>query len=84
MRKVNLTRQEKAIEDSLLKGEYANVAKSDFKAIAEAIAVRKKDAVLNVRVNSRDLAAIKQRAQRLGIRYQTFISEVIHRIAQAH
>ena len=84
MRKVNLTRQEKAIEDSLLKGEYANVGKSDFMAIAEAIAARKKDAVLNVRVNSRDLANIKQRSQKLGIKYQTFISEVIHRIAQAH
>jgi len=84
MRKVNLTRQEKTIEDSLVRGEYANIAKSDFTAIAEAIAARKKDAVLNVRVNSRDLATIKQRAQRLGIRYQTFISEVIHRIAQAH
>ncbi|MFZ2356362.1 MAG: hypothetical protein WAW67_00850 [Candidatus Omnitrophota bacterium] len=84
MRKVNLTRQEKAIEDSLLKGEYANVVKSDFTAIAEAIAARKKDAVLNVRVNSRDLVAIKQRSQKLGIKYQTFISEVIHRIAKAH
>lgn len=84
MRKINLTRQEKAIEDSLLKGEYANVSKSDFAAIAEAIAARKKDAVLNVRVNSRDLANIKQRAQKLGIRYQTFISELLHRIAQAN
>lgn len=84
MRKINLTRQEKAIEESLLKGEYANVTKSDFTAIAEAIAVRKKDAVLNVRVNSHDLATIKQRAHKLGIKYQTFVSEVIHRIAQAH
>ena len=84
MRKINLTRQEKAIEDSLLKEEYANIVKSDFMAIAEAIAARKKDAVLNVRVNSRDLVAIKQRSQKLGIKYQTFISEVIHRIAQAH
>jgi len=84
MRKINLTRQEKAVEDSLLKSEYINVGKNDFEAIAEAIAVRKKDAVLNVRVNSRDLASIRQRAQKLGIKYQTFISEVIHRIAQAH
>jgi predicted DNA binding CopG/RHH family protein len=83
MRKINLTRQEKAVEDSLLKGEYANVGKSEFEAIAESIAARKKDAVLNVRVNSRDLATIRQRAQKLGIKYQTFISEVIHRIAQA-
>lgn len=84
MRKIKLTRQEKAIEESLLKGEYASVGKDEFAAIAEAVAARKKDAVLNVRVNSHDLASIKQRAARLGIRYQTFISEVIHRIAQAH
>ena len=84
MRKINLTRHEKAIEGSLLNKEYADVSKGDFMAIAEAIAARKKDAVLNVRVNSRDLAAIKQRARKLGIKYQTFISEVIHRVAQAH
>ncbi|MCX5699801.1 MAG: hypothetical protein NTX01_08950 [Candidatus Omnitrophica bacterium] len=84
MRKINLTRQEKAIENSLLKGEYINVGKDNFTAIAEAISARKKDAVLNVRVNSRDLATIKQRSQKLGIKYQTFVSEVIHRIAQAH
>ena len=84
MRKIHLTRQEKAIENSLLKGEYVNVGKSEFAAIAEAIAARKKDAVLNVRVNSHDLLSIKQRARKLGIKYQTFISEVIHRIAQAN
>ena len=84
MRKINLTRQEKAIEESLLKGEYLNVSKSEFTAIADAIATRKKDAVLNIRVNSHDLASIKYKAERLGIRYQTFISEVIHRIAQAN
>jgi predicted DNA binding CopG/RHH family protein len=75
MKRLTLTKQEKTIEDSLIRGEYVN---------AEAVAARKKDAVLNVRVNSRDLASIKQRAQKLGIKYQTFISEFIHRIAQAH
>jgi len=84
MKKIKLTRQERAIEDSLLEGEYADVSKSEFTAIAEAISARKKDAVLNVRVNSHDLASIKQRAQKLGIKYQTFISEVIHRLAQAN
>lgn len=84
MRKATLTRQERAIEDSLLKGDYANVSKDEFMAIAEAVTARKKDAVLNVRVNSRDLASIKQRARKLGIKYQTFISELIHRIAQAN
>ena len=82
MRNIKLTRQERAIEDSLLKGEYLNAGKDEFAAIADTISARKKDAVLNIRVNSRDLASIKHKAQRLGIRYQTFISEVIHRIAR--
>ena len=84
MRKIKLTRQEKAIEESLLKGEYISVGRDEFNAIADAIAARKKDAVLNIRVNSHDLANIKHKAEKLGIRYQTFISELIHRIAQAN
>ena len=83
MRKVKLTRQEKTIEESLLKGEYANVDKEELAAIAQALESRKKDAVLNIRVNSKDLENIKEKAHRLGIRYQTLISEFIHRIARA-
>lgn len=83
MRKMRLTKQEKAVEDSLLKGEYIDVAKHEFAAIAEAVSARRKDAVLNIRVNSGDLTAIKQKAQKLGIKYQAFISEVIHKIARA-
>lgn len=84
MRKIRLTRQEKAIESSLLEGEYVDVGKDEFEMIAQAIANRKKDAVLNIRVNSQDLKNIRQKAKRLGIRYQTFISELLHRIAQAN
>ena len=84
MRKIRLTRQERIVEESLLKNEYVDIGKGEFEAIAQAIAGRKKDAVLNVRVNSRDLKSIKQKAQRLGIRYQTFISELLHRVAQAN
>ena len=78
---MRLTREERTIEDVLLKGEYRNVGKQEFEAIAEAIAHRRKDAVLNIRVNSQDLRAIKQRAKRLGIKYQTFISELLHNVA---
>ena len=84
IRYINDEGKEKAIEDSLLKGELINVKKSEFEVIAQAIAARKKDAVLNIRVNSVDLKTIKQKAQKLGIRYQTFISELLHRIAQTN
>lgn len=82
MRKFKLTKQEKAIEEELLKDQYLRVDQNEFKAIAQAIALRKKDAVLNIRVNNNDLKNIKQKAQRLGLKYQTFISEILHRIAQ--
>jgi len=84
MRRIKLSRQEKAIEDAALRGEYVNVSKEKFDEIARMLAARKKDTVLNIRVNSQDLKDIKEKSQRLGIRYQTFISEILHRVAQAN
>lgn len=82
MKRIRLTTQEKRIEEGLLKGEYLNVSKAQFNHIADAIASRRKDAVLNLRINSDDLESLKQKAGKLGVRYQTFISEILHRIAQ--
>ncbi len=81
MRKVKLTKSEKGIEDALMQGEYIDIDKNEFKNIAQVIASRKKDSVLNIRVNGEDLKLIKKKAQQFGIRYQTFISELLHRIA---
>ena len=81
MRGLKLSRRERAIEDALVRGEYRDVGESEFETIAQAIAHRRKDAVLNIRVNSQDLKTIKAKAKRHGIRYQTFISELLHRIA---
>jgi predicted DNA binding CopG/RHH family protein len=82
MRKIKLTREEQAIENSL--EQFIPVDKQEYEQIVHAITARKKDAVLNIRVNSYDLANIKRKAEQLGIRYQTFISELLHRIAQAN
>ena len=82
MRKIKLTKEERAIEESLER--FVPVDKQEYEQIVHAISARKKDAVLSIRVNSYDLASIKHRAQQLGIRYQTLISEVIHRVAQAN
>ena len=81
MRQIRLSRGERAIEDALLRGEYRNVGESEFEEIAQAVARRRKDAVLNIRVNSQDLKTIKEKAKRHGIRYQTLISELLHRVA---
>lgn len=76
-----LTTSEKKIESALVKGEFLDVGKTEFEAVAEAIASRKKDAVLNIRVNGEDLKSIKRKAKKYGIRYQTLISEWFHQIA---
>ena len=82
MRRIKLTKYEKDIEDRLLRGEYVDVSKDKFDEIAGMLAARKKDTVLNIRVNSQDLKNIKAKAEKFGIRYQTLISEILHRLAQ--
>jgi predicted DNA binding CopG/RHH family protein len=81
MRKLKLTKNEKEIENALLQGEYINIDKNEFRQIADSITSRKKDSVLNIRINSDDLKLLKRKANQFGIRYQTFISELLHRIA---
>ncbi len=83
MRRTKLTREERQIENELIRGEWRDVSKEEFSRIARALALRRKDAVLNIRINSQDLKNIKQKARKLGIKYQTFISELLHRIAHS-
>jgi predicted DNA binding CopG/RHH family protein len=83
MRAMKLTKQERAIEEALLRGEYVSVDKKEFLEIKRALDARKKDAVLNIRIRKYDLDSLKKKAAQLGIRYQTFISEILHRVAQA-
>jgi predicted DNA binding CopG/RHH family protein len=81
MRRIKLTKEEQWFEDHA--EEFVPVNKEKFEAIVKAIKARKKDAVLNIRVNSYDLERLKQKAHKLGLKYQTFISEILHKIAQA-
>lgn len=81
MKKTKLGKKEIAIEKALLRGEYVPADSDEVRSIARAIAARRKDAVLNIRVNSQDLSHLKQKAKRLGVPYQTFISEILHHYA---
>ena len=81
MRAIRLTREEREIEESIEK--FVPVDKKEFEAIVRSLEARKKDAVLNIRVNRYDLDSIKRKATQLGIRYQTFIAEILHKVAQA-
>ena len=81
-RQIKLTRYEREIEEASERGEYVPVPKEEFDRIAKAIEARRKDAVLNIRVNRQDLESLKQKAAKLGVKYQTFIAEILHRMAQ--
>ncbi len=83
MRQARLTHGEQAIERALIRGEYSDVGKGEFDEIAQAVAHRRKDAVLNIRINSSDLRSLKAKARGHGIRYQTFIAELLHRVAHS-
>ena len=82
MKRIRLTRSEKTIEDAVMNGEYTPVSKEKFDEIASAVMARRKDTVLNIRVNGQDLKNIKEKAHKLGIRYQAFISEILHHVGQ--
>jgi predicted DNA binding CopG/RHH family protein len=81
IKRMRLTREEKALEAE--SSMYRPVSPGKFKMITEAIARRRKDAVLNIRINSYDLAVIKEKAKKAGIPYQTMISEFLHEYANS-
>ena len=81
MKRIRLTKEEKEIEDSLLRGEYVKVTGAELKELSSSLAARKKE-MMTIRVNSTDIKKIKIKAKKLGIKYQTFISEILHKVAQ--
>ncbi len=81
-KKLRLTKEEREIEKAIERDEFVDVSPEKFKEIAEAVArsisSRKKEAVLNIRINKGDLDNLKQKAKRYGVPYQTFITEILH------
>ena len=74
--------EEKEIMEAIENDEFVPVTGVELKRVADAIAARKKDMTLTIRVNRNDINRIKRMAQKRKIPYQSYISEVIHRIAQ--
>ena len=62
-------------------GDVMEFEIQEFKEIAKSIKARQKNSVLNIRINSEDLEQIKRKADKLGVKYQSFISELLHRVA---
>jgi len=80
-KKFKLTKEEQWYEDHA--EEFVPVKGPLYDAIVAALERKKKEMVLNMRINGDDLKAIKQKAHKSGIKYQTLISEILHRFAKA-
>ena len=82
MKKQYLDAEEKEIMEAIENDEFIPVTGVELKRVADAIAARKKDMTLTIRVNRNDINRIKKMAQKRKIPYQSYLAEVIHRIAQ--
>ena len=80
-KKIKLTKEEQWIEDHA--EEYRPAPREEFERIKAALEARKKNAVLHLRVNQGDLDLLKEKAKKGGMKYQTFIAEILHRVARA-
>jgi predicted DNA binding CopG/RHH family protein len=82
MKKISLTKEERDVENALLHGEFKPLKGKELETIEKALKARKKDVTMTIRVNSEDIKRIKDKANKLGIKYQSYISEIIHQVAQ--
>jgi predicted DNA binding CopG/RHH family protein len=73
----NLTKEEKAIENSI--ESLVSVSKDKRKQVESIIARAKKNKAISLRIAEYDLEKLKERATNDGIPYQTLISMVLHK-----
>ncbi len=81
---LKLDPEEKEINDAIERGEYKQVKnmeaeKARITKIFQSAA--KKDKRVSIRLNSRDLVAIRAKAAENMLPYQTLISTLLHRFA---
>ena len=81
MRKLKMDAEEQSIMEAIEREEYVPVGGKELRAVADAIAARRKDMTLTIRVNRHDIDRIKEFSRVKGIPYQTYLCEVIHRVA---
>ena len=85
--KEDFNNEEKDFLKSFEKGEWVSVSNlEEEKVIVKKTASRylKKDARINIRLSSSDVARLKQIAAYEGLPYQTLAASVLHKYACGH
>ncbi|MBI4826191.1 MAG: hypothetical protein HY807_07180 [Nitrospirae bacterium] len=82
MNRIKLSKEEKEIENALIRGAYTPINGKELEKIEKVLKARKKNITMTIRVNSEDIEKIKIKAKKVGVKYQSYISEVIHQVAE--
>ena len=79
-KKIILDEYEKEILDAYEDGKLKpSKSRSDYQSIARD--TMRKNRKINIRISDNDLSALKRRAAREGIPYQTLVGSVLHKFA---
>jgi predicted DNA binding CopG/RHH family protein len=81
MSKVKLDQEEQELLDAFETGEFESVLTDERKNLLAQLAedTFKKDKRINIRISSRDLAALQRRALEEGLPYQSLVASVLHK-----
>jgi predicted DNA binding CopG/RHH family protein len=81
MSKVKLDQKEQELLDAFEAGEFESVLTDERKNLLAQLAedTFKKDKRINIRISSRDLAALQRRALEEGLPYQSLVASVLHK-----
>ena len=81
-KRLKLNKFERGISDAMDRGEYINGSEEETERIRQAIASYRKNAILHIRINEGVLQKLKDKAKKTGVKYQTFIAELLRSAAQ--
>jgi predicted DNA binding CopG/RHH family protein len=81
MNNVKLDQEEQALLDAFEADEFESVLTEERRNLLaqSAEAASKKDKRINIRISSRDLAALQRRALEEGLPYQSLVASVLHK-----
>lgn len=77
MKKIRISKEEKAIEDEI--NNLKPVSGNKKKRIENILTQAKKNRSISLRISNFDLEKIKEKAQNEGIPYQTLINSILHK-----
>ncbi len=82
-KRLKLNKYERSISEAIERGEYDEGSKEETEQIRAAIEAYRKNAILHIRISEAVLKKLKEKAKKVGVKYQTFIAEALRRVAQS-